>query len=97
MRNKNLDVKTIKNLVLDEFDKALELGFHDDMEYIIENMYNLYQRILTSATSMDEIPKFTGLKNEKTVDFLKLADNKPDIQLRKVKTTPEKNWTLCLI
>ena len=68
MRNKNLDVKTIKNLVLDEFDKALELGFHDDMEYIIENMYNLFQRILTSATSMDEIPKFTGLKDEKIVE-----------------------------
>jgi len=89
MRNKNLDVKTIKNLVLDEFDKALELGFHDDMEYIIENMYNLYQRILTSATSMDEIPKFTGLKDEKTVDFLKLGENKPDIQLRKVMTISE--------
>lgn len=89
MRNKNLDVKTIKNLVLDEFDKALELGFHDDMEYIIENMYNLFQRILTSATPMDEIPKFTGLKDEKIVDFLKLGENKPDIQLRKVMTISE--------
>ncbi|WP_265429532.1 DEAD/DEAH box helicase [Chryseobacterium sp. YIM B08800] len=89
MRNKNLDVKTIKNLVLDEFDKALEFGFHDDMEYIIENMYNLYQRMLTSATSMDEIPKFTGLKDEKVIDFLKLGENKPDIQLRKVMTISE--------
>ncbi|MFY1045675.1 DEAD/DEAH box helicase [Chryseobacterium sp. GP-SGM7] len=88
MRNKNLEVKTIKNLVLDEFDKALEFGFHDDMEYIIENMYNLYQRILTSATSMNEIPRFTGLKNEKLVDFLKL-ENKPDIQLKKVLTISE--------
>jgi len=89
LRNNNLDVKTIKNLVLDEFDKALEFGFHDDMEYIIENMYNLYQRILTSATAMDEIPKFTGLKNEKIIDFLKSGDHKPDIQLRKVMTTSE--------
>ncbi|MCU7614055.1 DEAD/DEAH box helicase [Chryseobacterium sp. GMJ5] len=89
LRNNNLDVKTIRNLVLDEFDKALEFGFHDDMEYIIENMYNLYQRILTSATAMDEIPKFTGLKNEKIIDFLKLGENKPDIQLRKVMTTSE--------
>nr|WP_314499334.1 DEAD/DEAH box helicase [uncultured Chryseobacterium sp.] len=89
LRNNNLDVKTIKNLVLDEFDKALEFGFHDDMEYIIENMYNLYQRMLTSATAMDEIPKFTGLRNEKIIDFLKLENNKPDIQLRKVMTISE--------
>lgn len=89
LKNKNIEVKTIRNLVLDEFDKALELGFHEDMEYIIENMYNLYQRILTSATPMDEIPKFTGLKDEKIVDFLKLGENKPDIQLRKVMTLSE--------
>ncbi|WP_262152333.1 DEAD/DEAH box helicase [Chryseobacterium foetidum] len=89
LKNKNIEVKTIRNLVLDEFDKALELGFHEDMEYIIENMYNLYQRILTSATPMDEIPKFTGLKDEKIVDFLKLGENKPDIQLRKVMTISE--------
>lgn len=89
LRNKNLDVKTIKYLVLDEFDKALEFGFHDDMEYIIENMYNLFQRILTSATSMDEIPRFTGLKDEKVIDFLKTGENKPDIQLKKVITTSE--------
>ncbi|MFL9835230.1 DEAD/DEAH box helicase [Chryseobacterium terrae] len=89
LRNKNIDVKTIRNLVLDEFDKALEFGFHDDMEYIIENMYNLYQRILTSATAMEEIPRFTGLKDEKIIDFLKSGENKPDIQLKKVITISE--------
>jgi superfamily II DNA/RNA helicase len=34
LRNNNFDPKTIQTLVLDEFDKALELGFHDDMEFI---------------------------------------------------------------
>ncbi|MBK1895759.1 DEAD/DEAH box helicase [Chryseobacterium paridis] len=89
LRNKNFDAKTIQTLVLDEFDKALELGFHDDMEYIINSQVALAQRILTSATSMDEIPYFTGLKNEKIIDFLKLAEAKPDIQLRKVMTISE--------
>ena len=89
LQNKNFDASTIKNLVLDEFDKALELGFQDDMDYIIGNLRNLSQRILTSATAMDEIPKFTGLQNEKMVDFLKLGENKPDIQLRKVMTISE--------
>lgn len=89
LRNKNFTAKTIQTLVLDEFDKALELGFHDDMEYIINSQVALSQRILTSATAMDEIPDFTGLKNEKVIDFLKLAEVKPDIQLRKVMTISE--------
>lgn len=89
LQNENFDASTIKTLVLDEFDKALELGFQDDMDYIIGNLKDLSQRILTSATAMDEIPKFTGLQNEKMVDFLKLGENKPDIQLRKVMTISE--------
>lgn len=89
LQNKNFDASTITTLVLDEFDKALELGFQEDMEYIIENLRGLSQRILTSATAMNEIPKFTGLQNEKLIDFLKLGENKPDIQLRKVMTISE--------
>lgn len=89
LQNQNFNPSTIKTLVLDEFDKALELGFQEDMDYIIGNLRNVHQRILTSATAMDEIPKFTGLQNEKLVDFLKLGENKPDIQLRKVMTISE--------
>ncbi|WP_312343385.1 DEAD/DEAH box helicase [Chryseobacterium binzhouense] len=89
LQNRNFDASTIKSLVLDEFDKALELGFQEDMEYIIGNLKGLSQRILTSATAMNEIPKFTGLQNEKIIDFLKLGENKPDIQLRKVMTISE--------
>jgi len=89
LRNNNFDPKTIETLVLDEFDKALELGFHKDMEFISHSLKNISQRILTSATAMDEIPEFTGLKNEKVVDFLKLGEGKPDIQLKKVMTISE--------
>ncbi|ASK32490.1 helicase [Chryseobacterium sp. T16E-39] len=89
LRNNNFDPKTIQTLVLDEFDKALELGFHDDMEFIIQSLKGLSQRILTSATAMDKIPEFTGLKDEKVIDFLKLGEAKPDIQLRKVMTISE--------
>lgn len=89
LRNNNFDPKTIRTLVLDEFDKALELGFQEDMEFIISSLNQLKQRILTSATAMEDIPEFTGLKNEKVINFLKLSDNKPDIQLKKVMTIPE--------
>ena len=89
LRNQNFDPTTIKTLVLDEFDKALELGFEEDMNEIIEALENNSQRILTSATAMDKIPDFVGLKNEKTINFLKLQETKPDIQLRRVMTISE--------
>ncbi|AZB22226.1 DEAD/DEAH box helicase [Kaistella haifensis] len=89
LRNQNFDPIIIKTLVLDEFDKALELGFEEDMNEIIEALENNSQRILTSATAMDKIPDFVGLKNEKTINFLKLQETKPDIQLRRVMTISE--------
>lgn len=89
LKNDNFDPESIETLVLDEFDKALEFGFHDDMDFIINSMPNLAQRILTSATSMPEIPKFTGIDHPEKVDFLKDLEIKPDFQLRKVITTSE--------
>ncbi|WP_313500958.1 DEAD/DEAH box helicase [Kaistella carnis] len=89
LKNDNFDATTIKTLVLDEFDKSLEFGFHDDMSLIISEMPLLSQRILTSATAMTEIPSFTGLQDEEKVDFLKVLQIKPDFQLRKVMTTSE--------
>ncbi len=89
LKNNNFEPKTIKTLVLDEFDKALELGFEEDMNFIINSLKNISQRFLTSATAMDNIPKFVGLDNEKTLNFLKLGEAKPNIQLKKVITIPE--------
>ncbi|TXF77723.1 DEAD/DEAH box helicase [Chryseobacterium sp.] len=89
LKNDNFDPDSIETMVLDEFDKALEFGFHDDMDFIISSMENLSQRILTSATAMPEIPKFTGMKSPETVDFLRVHESKPDLQLRKVMTTSE--------
>ena len=89
LKNENFDPATIQTLVLDEFDKALELGFQEDMEHIIGSLTGLSQRILTSATVMDNIPKFVELNNEKKINFLKENESKPNIQLKRVMTTPE--------
>lgn len=89
LKNNNLEPNTIKTLILDEFDKALELGFEEDMSFIINSLKNISQRFLTSATAMDNIPKFVGLNNEKIINFLKLGEAKPNIQLKKVMTIPE--------
>ncbi len=89
IRHGNFDSKNIHFLVLDEFDKALEFGFQEDMEYIIGAMPNLKQKMLTSATAMNDIPDFTKLQEPKTISFLKTAEIKPQLQLRKVMTTSE--------
>ncbi|HEY9886093.1 MAG TPA: helicase-related protein, partial [Vampirovibrionales bacterium] len=61
----------IKTLVLDEFDKSLEVGFEKEMKEILSSLYNLEKRILTSATFGVEVPAFVGLTNLTTVDYLK--------------------------
>jgi ATP-independent RNA helicase DbpA len=89
LRHQNFDESTITTLVLDEFDKALEFGFTEDMSFIIGQLLSLKQRILTSATPMQEIPAFAGLKNEVEINFLKDAQILPDLKLKKIHTTSE--------
>jgi ATP-dependent RNA helicase DeaD len=61
---------TIVTLVLDEFDKSLQLGFHEQMSYIISRLPKLNKRILVSATSDIEIPKYTRVNNPTVLDFI---------------------------
>ena len=84
VRNESFDVQGLKVLVLDEFDKSLEFGFQDDMSFIIQSLRNIQKNILTSATKMDEIPSFTGIKSISEVNFLKDAEQKPALKLKTV-------------
>lgn len=70
IRRNNIHPGTIRTLVLDEFDKSLELGFEEEMSFIIGSLQSLNRRILTSATAASEIPGFVGLKSARTLDFL---------------------------
>ncbi|NGM63873.1 DEAD/DEAH box helicase [Sphingobacterium sp. SGR-19] len=81
-----VDVSTIQTLVLDEFDKSLEFGFQEQMEYIIEQLSRLQHRILTSATKMTDIPSFTGIGDFVIVDFSADADTVPKLTIKKVIT-----------
>jgi len=65
----NFEVNDIRMLVLDEFDKSLEMGFTDQMETIISQLRYLKIRFLTSATDAVEIPAFTGIKNPIKLDY----------------------------
>lgn len=87
LENHNFDESFIETLVLDEFDKSLEFGFEKDMSYIIGSLYSLKQRVLTSATKMEEIPAFVKLNKPVAIDYSKNIQIKPDLKLKKI-TSP---------
>ena len=70
IRRGSISTETIESLILDEFDKSLEMGFSEEMSFIIGSLKNLKKRTLTSATDTIEIPEFVGLENLLKLDFL---------------------------
>ena len=90
LHRRNISLKQAKMLVLDEFDKSLEIGFQEDMEDIIKSMPAIKKRILTSATDAIAIPRFANVRNPIRLSFdkPKTADSKLAI---KVVNSPEKD------
>ncbi|MEP6583464.1 MAG: DEAD/DEAH box helicase [Ginsengibacter sp.] len=70
IRRGNITLDSIELLVLDEFDKSLELGFLDEMSFIVSSLKHLKKRILTSATEAVEVPAFIRLNNPERLNFL---------------------------
>ncbi|MRT93330.1 DEAD/DEAH box helicase [Ancylomarina sp. 16SWW S1-10-2] len=70
LRRENFSPDSINTIILDEFDKSLELGFHREMGEIIEQLEFIKKRILTSATKSESIPEFTGVKNPFEINYL---------------------------
>jgi len=67
----NISRYGIQYLVIDEFDKCLEMGFHNEMQKLIKSLPALQRRILLSATNAEEIPAFVNMAKKGTlVDFL---------------------------
>ena len=74
INRRNIDVLPTRILVLDEFDKSLELGFEKEMKKIVDRLKNVSRYILTSATQSDLLPDFLQLNNPITLNYLE--DNK---------------------
>ena len=54
----NFSTDSIHTLVIDEFDKCLELGFRDEMSQIFAHLPGVRKRFLLSATDNEEITRF---------------------------------------
>lgn len=70
LRRRNIDALPTRILVLDEFDKSLELGFEEEMGKIFRRLKNVSRIMLTSATRADTLPEFLTLTDPITLDFL---------------------------
>jgi len=75
---------TIETLILDEFDKSLQLGFHEQMSFIISRLSKLNKRVLVSATSDIEIPKYTRVVNPTVLDFIPTEEENTNLELKMV-------------
>jgi superfamily II DNA/RNA helicase len=82
LRRTTFSAENIRTLVLDEFDKSLEVGFEDEMSEIVEALPNVEKKILTSATKSSDMPEFVGLRKPVFVDYL--DQGVPKLTIKKV-------------
>ncbi len=88
LRRESFPTHEIKTLVLDEFDKSLEIGFSNDMSEIIALLPSVYKKVMTSATQGVEIPDFVRLKNPTILNFLDQKSSKLEV---KIISSPKKD------
>ena len=67
----NISPYGIRYLVIDEFDKCLEMGFHDEMARLLKKLPGIRRRILLSATDAEQIPDFVSLGRSVRIDYLR--------------------------
>ncbi|MFK7982102.1 MAG: DEAD/DEAH box helicase [Saprospiraceae bacterium] len=90
IHRQHISLKSAKFLVLDEFDKSLEIGFQDDMVDIIKAMPAIKKRILTSATNRIEIPRFAEVYKPIKLNFEKPKTEEKKLTIQ-VVNSPEKD------
>ncbi|GAB3195849.1 ATP-dependent RNA helicase DbpA [Pontibacter aydingkolensis] len=93
LNRRTLDLSHVTQVVLDEADKLLEMGFEEELDQILSNLPHKRQTILFSATMPDDVKELiaNSLKNPQFVkasanaipDQVKLVGIKVDHEKRK--------------
>ncbi len=78
MRRGNIEVDGVDFLVVDEFDKCLEIGFQNEIGQIYTEINQLQKTIFCSATKIDAFPPFIKLNQPTYVNALSEMDQ-PEI------------------
>lgn len=101
----NLSAEAVRWVVIDEFDKCLSMGFHDEMqralafiEHSTQNMEHSgrLRRVLLSATESEAIPRFVNMGRCVRINFLDEQEQVPErVTIYEVKSpTKDKLETL---
>jgi superfamily II DNA/RNA helicase len=88
IRRESFPLNEIKTLVLDEFDKSLEIGFEAEMKEIVWSLPNVSKKILTSATEPKDLPPFMSLREPFYINYLK--EGVSELAIRVIKS-PKKD------
>ncbi len=97
IRRHTFDTEEIRTLVLDEFDKSLEIGFEGDMKQIIRALPYLEKKVLTSATFDISLPQFVSLPDLQRLDFLDESESKLQIKIVESPTKDKLTTLVALI
>ncbi|HNS11044.1 MAG TPA: DEAD/DEAH box helicase [Bacteroidia bacterium] len=82
----NININFVETVVLDEFDKSLEMGFDEEMEYIMGQLKNVRKKYLTSATETETLPAFVNLKSPIKLKYQAESIGEKLLSLRQVKS-----------
>lgn len=94
LRKNSFDTYDISTLILDEFDKSLEVGFEEEMSEIVKLLPSIRQKILTSATQEIELPQFINIKEPIEINFL--SEKKSQLVIKKI-LSPDKDKLKTLV
>lgn len=91
LNRSSFTVDKCTHLIIDEFDKCLEMGFQDEMSKLIEKLPVVTSRFLLSATDAAEIPQFAGVTDIVKLDYRK-GGEQPVVRTSfyTITTTPDK-------
>lgn len=88
LQRHTINLSQTRALVIDEYDKSLELGFSDEMKKIVRHMSAVSDIVLTSATKLKEMPDFLDMDDAKTIDCTvdEAKANKPKLNIAHIES-----------
>lgn len=65
----NIVADDVRFLIIDEFDKCLEMGFQNEMAILLGNLPYVKRRVLLSATESEVMPRFVNIGHTQRLDY----------------------------
>ena len=65
----NMSIAHVRTVVIDEFDKCLDMGFSGEMMSLMTKLRFASRHVLLSATAVDAIPQYVNINNTRMIDY----------------------------